>query len=150
MSGDPRVLIFETNEALRVMLFTILRHQAVAVDTARTEDEALRKVTSCDYALIIVDVDTPNRAGVRFLEQFREERPESTAFVIAVRSPKNEEFLDPAVVTVVVSKPVEVDTLADIVRECAPIIPLPDEPLPCPPAESDIRMRMERGPYIAN
>lgn len=150
MSNDPRVLIFESNEALRVMLFTILRHQTVGVDTARTIAEALGKVTSCDYAMVIVDIDMPDNAGVRFLQQFREERPEATTFVIAVRSPQSEVFLDPTIVSVVVNKPVEVDTLSDIVRECAPIIPRPEDPLPCPPAESDIRTRMDRGPYIAN
>jgi DNA-binding response OmpR family regulator len=150
MSGDPRVLIIENNEALRVLLFTILRHQPVGVDTAQSVDEALRKVTTCDYALVLVDLDMPDKAGVAFLEQFREERPEATTFVIAVRSPQSEVFLDPAVVSVVLHKPLEIDTLSDIVRECAPLVPAPEKPLPCPPAESDIRTRLERGSYIAN
>jgi DNA-binding response OmpR family regulator len=150
MSSDPRVLIVESNDALRAMLFAILRHQPVSVDTATTPAEALRKVTDCDYALVVVDIDMPNHGGVEFLTRFRDERPEATTFVLAVRDPKNDEYLDAQLVSAVLNKPLEVDVLADVVRECAAVVPPPDDPLNCPPAESDIRLRMERGPYIAN
>lgn len=148
---DPRVLIVESNEALRVLLFTILRHQPLAVDTSTTAEDALDKVTSCDYALIIVDADLPNEDGPRFIRNFREQRPEANSFILAVRDPKNDVFLDPELVSAVLNKPLEIDTLAEVVRECAYVVPPPEEPLPCPhPSESEIRARMERGPYIAN
>jgi len=148
MNSEPRVLIVEDNDVLRVMLFTILRHQPVAVDTAASSEEALKKVTGCDYALILADVDM--EGAVAFLSRFRTERPEATSFVIAVRDARSETFLDPGIVSAVLSKPLEIDTLAELVRECAVVVPPPDEPLDCPPAESDIRTQMERGPYIAN
>jgi DNA-binding response OmpR family regulator len=150
MNSDPRVLIVESNDALRAMLFAILRHQPVSVDTATTPTEALRKVTDCDYALIVVDIDMPGNGGVEFLTRFRDERPDTTTFVLAVRDPKNDEYLDAQLVSAVLNKPLEVDMLADVVRECSAVVPPPDDPLNCPPAESDIRSRMERGPYIAN
>jgi DNA-binding response OmpR family regulator len=150
MNSEPRVLIVESNDALRAMLFAILRHQPVSVDTASSTEEALQKVSQCDYALIVVDVDMPYHGGEQFVARFRDERPEATTFVLAVRDPKNDNYLDPALVSAVLNKPLEVDVLADVVRECAAVIPLPEDPLPCPPAESDIRSRMERGPYIAN
>lgn len=148
MNDEPRVLIVESNDALRAMLFTILRHQPVGVDTASTAEDAWQKVTSCDYALIVIDMDVPEATG--FLNRFREERPEATSFVLAVRDPRTEEPLDPDIVDAVLSKPLEIDTLAELVRECAIVVPPPEDPLPCPPAESDIRMRIEKGPYIAN
>ena len=148
MNSEPRVLIAESIDVLRVMLFTILRHQPVAVDTAASADEALKRVTSCDYALILVDTDM--KGAERFLARFREERPDSTSLVIAVRDPRSDTFLDPDIVSAVLTKPLEIDTLAELVRECALVVPPPEDPLKCPPAESDIRSRMERGPYIAN
>ena len=150
MSNDPRVLIVENNDALRAMLFAILRHQPVAVDTASTPEDALQKVTDCDYALIVVDADMPGHGAVEFLTRFRDERPEATTFVLAVRDPKNNEYLDADLVSAVLNKPLEVDVLADVVRECSAVVPPPEEPLKGPPSESDIRSRMERGPYIAN
>ncbi|HVG25484.1 MAG TPA: hypothetical protein VND45_15110 [Thermoanaerobaculia bacterium] len=148
MNSEPRVLIVENNDVLRVMLFTILRHQPVAVDTAVSADDALKRVTSCDYALIVVDMDMTD-AGT-FLSRFRQERPEATSFVLAVRDARTDTFLDPEIVSAVLGKPLEIDTLAELVRECALVVPPPEDPLQCPPADSDLRSRMERGPYIAN
>ena len=151
MSDEPRVLIVESNDALRAMIFTILRHQPVGVDTAVTAAEALEKTQQCDYALAIVDVDMPDSAGETFIRRFAEQRPEGTTFILAVRDPKNDAYLDPDMVSAVLNKPLEIDMLAELVRECALVVPLPDEPLPCPtPPESDLRAQMERGPYIAN
>lgn len=147
---DPRVLIVESNEALRVLLFTILRHQPLAVDTAKTAREALEKVNNCDYALIVVDVDLPDEDGLRFIRMFRDQRPEATSFILAARDPKTDVFLDPELISAVVNKPLEIDTLAEVVRECAYVVPPPEDPLPCPQSESDVRSRMERGPYLAN
>ena len=148
---EPRVLIVESNEALRVLLFTILRHQPLAVDIAAGSAEALEKTGTCDYALIVVDVDLPHEDGIHFIHTFREQRPDATSFVLAVRDPKSEHYLDPDLVSAVLNKPLEIDTLAEVVRECAYVVPPPDEPLPCPQsADSDMRSQMERGPYIAN
>lgn len=150
MNNDPRVLIVENNDVLRTMLFTILRHQPVAVDTAVTTDAALQKVAQCDYALIIVDVDMPSNEGQRFVETFRERRPQATSFVLAVRDPRNDVYLDPEYVSAILNKPLEVEMLGELVRECALVVPPPEDPLNCPPSESEIRTRMERGSYIAN
>lgn len=146
--NEPRVLIVESDNALRAMLFTILRHQPVGVDTAASAEDAFEKVTNCDYAMIIIDMDVPDASG--FLVRFREERPEATSFVLAVRDVRVEEFLDPEHVSAVLSKPLEIDMLADLVRECALVVPPPEDPLPCPPSESDILTRLDREPYITN
>ena len=150
MSGEPRVLIVEDDDVLRAMLFTILRHQPIGVDTAATGDEAYRKVQQCDYALIIVDSDMANRACEKFVRRFREERPDATTFVLAVRDPNADHYLPPELFSAVLNKPLEIDMLAEVVRETASVVPRPEDPLPCPPAESDIRSRLERGPWLAN
>jgi len=54
-------------------------------------------------------------------------------------------------VNAIVNKPVEIDTLADVVRECAIVVPPPEDPLPCSPAESEVRARHDRGePSLPN
>jgi CheY-like chemotaxis protein len=148
MSSEPRVLVVENNDALRVLLFTILRYQPLSVDTAATAEEALEKVANCDYALTVVDADMPD--GQTFIATFRDERPEATTFILAVRDPNGEAYLDSTRVNAVLNKPLEIDTLAELVRECAMVVPPPDDPLPCPPSESEIRTRMERGSYLEN
>jgi len=147
---QPRVLIIENNDVLRVMLFTILRHQPLAVDTARSHAEAIDKVTTCDYALILIDMDLPDGEAGQFLRDFNEKRPQSTSFVIAVRNPQEDSYIDPQHVVAVLNKPLEIDTLAEVVRECAFIVPPPEDPLPCPQAESEKHDRMNLGSYLAN
>ena len=54
--------------------------------------------------------------------------------------------IDSQLVNAVLNKPLEIDTLSEIVRECAHVIPLPPDPLPCSsPAESEVRDRFDRG-----
>src|SRR6266446_165969 len=135
--SEARVLIIEDNDALRVMLFTILRHQPLGVDTAQSADEGMEKVRTCDYALIILDMDLAAGGSLSFLETFRQERPTATTFILAVRDPARELPSEPELVSAIMHKPIEIDTLADVVRECALVVPPPDDPLPCPPAESE-------------
>ncbi len=142
-AAEARVLIIEDNDALRVMMFTILRHQPLGVDTASTADEAMEKVRACDYALIIIDMDLAAGESLEFLERFHLERPEAATFILAVRDPARETALEPSVVSAIMSKPLEIDTLAEVVRECALVVPLPPDPLPCPPAESEGRPRFD-------
>jgi two-component system response regulator PilR (NtrC family) len=149
--NEPRVLIIESNDALRVMLFTILRHQPLGVDAAANAEEALERVAKCDYALIILDMDLPDSEASIFLAQFRTNRPEATTFVLAVRDPQGDSTIDPAQVAAVLNKPLEIDTLAEVVRECAGAVLPPENPLPCPPADSDVRTRMDgSGSFYTN
>jgi DNA-binding response OmpR family regulator len=150
MSEQPRVLIIEDHEVLRAMLFAVLRHQPLAVDTAATVSEALDKVAGCDYALILIDMNLARGGADRFFEAFRRARPDANTFIIAVRDPKNDVYIDPHSVSAVLNKPLEIDTLAEVVRECAIMIPPPEEPLQCPPAESEIRDAMDRGANLPN
>ncbi|MEA2164573.1 MAG: hypothetical protein QOK37_2700 [Thermoanaerobaculia bacterium] len=140
---EARVLIIEDNDALRVMLFTVLRHQPLGVDTAVGSEDALDKTRRCDYALILLDMNLPDDESKTFLRSFREERPDGTSFILAVRDPNVELDIDSSLVSAIVNKPVEIDTLAHAVRECALVVPPPDDPLNCPPAESDFRSHFD-------
>jgi DNA-binding response OmpR family regulator len=150
--NEPRVLIIEADDALRAMLFTILRHQPLSVDVSVDAEDALQRVAQCDYALIIIDMDLPYREAETFLAQFRTNRPEATTFILAVRDPKGKSSIDPDQIAAVLNKPIEIDTLAEVVRECALVVPVPHDPLRCPPADSDVHSRLDRGsgPFYTN
>lgn len=147
---NPRVLIIEDQDVLRVMLFTILRHQPLSVDTAVSADTAIAKVETCDYALILIDMDLEKNEAESFLTRFRQGRPEAKTFVIAVRDPNKGGQIDASIVSAVLNKPLEIDTLLEVVRECAIVVPPPDDPLPCAPAESDVRMNFDSGSSLTN
>jgi DNA-binding response OmpR family regulator len=146
MAGNARVLIVENQDMLRVVLFTVLRHQPLEVDTATNGAEALERVLTCDYALILLDLNLPDGESVQFLRDFREARPDAPSFVLAVRDPGREIDLGDSKVNAILNKPLEIDTLAEIVRECALVVPPPPEPAHhCPPAESEIKHQTEHG-----
>ena len=85
-ASEARVLIIEDNDALRVVLFTVLRHQPLGVDTATSVEEALEKVRTCDYALILVDMDLADGDSEEFLRRFHDFRPDATSFRIFAAS----------------------------------------------------------------
>ena len=149
MQSDPRILIIEDHDALRAMIFTVLRHQPLAVDTAASAVEALEKVMTCDYALILIDMSLAGRQAEEFVRSFKEAKPDAETFIIAVRDHTREVFIDPDVVTAVLNKPLEIDTIAEVVRECAILVPIPEAD-GCPPAESDVRNALDRGSSLAN
>ena len=150
MPDQPRVLIIEDHDVLRAMLFAVLRHQPLAVDTAASMHEAIEKAGGCDYALILIDLNLARDGADRFFEAYKRIRPESNAFIIAVRDPKNDSYIDPNLVSVVLNKPLEIDTLSEVVRECAIMVPKPVDPLPCPPAESEIKDSLDLGLSLPN
>ena len=145
---DPRVLIVEDRDVLRALFFTLLSHQPLSVDTASSVDVAMEKILTCDYALILIDMDIARDGAREFLERMREERPGSTTFVLAVRSPNSDLVLDPRLVNAVLSKPVELGILAEVVRETALTVEPPADQLTCPPAESDAPSVSDR--FVAN
>ena len=150
MATESRVLIIEDIDVLRVMLFTILRHQPLAVDTATNCVEALEKASTCDYALILLDADLPDGDAAEFLRRFDADHADAPTFIVAVRGPESEPLVHPRI-GAVLNKPLEIDTLAELVRECAAVVPPPEEPVQCPPAESEIRERMDRsGSFYSN
>ena len=150
MNTESRVLIIEDNDVLRVMLFTILRHQPLAVDTATTAADALEKAALCDYALVLIDADLPDGQAADFIARFDAGYPQATTFIVGVRGPESQPLIHPRL-GAVINKPLEIDTLAELVRECAAVVPPPEDPLQCPPSESEIRSRLDRsGSYDSN
>ena len=128
------------------MLFAVLRNQRLAVDTAASLPDAIAKVTDCEYALVLVDMSLARDGARRFCNLGREER----TFVIAVRDPHDDSYIDPSIVSAVLNKPLEIGTLADVVRECAAVMPPPEEPGACGPAESEIRSGQSSDSQLAN
>ncbi|HVT05033.1 MAG TPA: response regulator [Thermoanaerobaculia bacterium] len=137
MEGQKRILIVEGDDALRTMLFTILRHQPLDVDTATTYDEAMQHIAQCDYAVILVDLTLSSGInGPAFVQQFGAKRPDATSFIIGVTDEPGGKFAGTGV-HVLFQKPFEIGSLAEAIRECARIIPPSDDIEPsCPPPES--------------
>lgn len=142
-----RVLVSESNDALRSMLATALFREELDIDTAADPDQTLERLLSCDYAVLVIAI---NEGTKEALNRYRQLRPEATTFVIAVTDGLASR-IGPELIHARIEKPFEIGFIAQLIRDCARVVELPDDPLECPPAENPGTRRFdETGDFRAN
>jgi two-component system alkaline phosphatase synthesis response regulator PhoP len=72
----PRALIVDDDEPIRVMLAAIVRQQGFSVETARDGVEAIEKLKSGPFAVILLDLMMPRVNGYEVLSHIRKNNPE--------------------------------------------------------------------------
>lgn len=133
MPPHGTLLVVEDDDAIRGLLVEYFRtHSDVEVDTARDGAEALHRIATRDYAVVLLDLMMPHMSGVDFLSSLEAltsdpsvkslETP-PTVFVITSMSddavPSEEiEHRFPALVRGVMRKPIDVCALAKRVEAC--------------------------------
>jgi DNA-binding response OmpR family regulator len=130
-----RILVIDDDEAIRMLLFTVLRRRGFAVDAAKNGDEAIEAMKRCRYAVALVDLMMPLKNGWEVLEWMascpKTERP--LAIVLTAGTTVRE--LSPDVVAGTVRKPFDVELLLDMVTACASVRDL-EQRDGCPPPDS--------------
>jgi DNA-binding response OmpR family regulator len=141
-----RVLVSESNQALRSILTTALQHEDLDVDCADGDIPTLLKLGECDYAVLLVEL-TETTASM--LRTYRENRPQSTTFIVGLSS--GESFnLTPNLLHAYVEKPVEIGFFARLIRDCAAVVQLPEQPLDCPSPENPSKRVVNGDTRLAN
>lgn len=117
--NEKRVLVVDDDNAIRALLFTVLRRRGYKVDAVRNGAEALQNCARCRYSLILLDLMMPQMSGYEFLEVIGRdwsagERP-VVLVLTAGTEPRN---LDPKLVAGSVRKPFDVELLLDTVAAC--------------------------------
>jgi len=130
-----RILVIDDDEAIRMLLFTVLRRRGFAVDAAKNGDEAIEAMKRCRYAVALVDLMMPLKNGWDVLEWMagcpKNDRP--LAIVLTAGTTVRE--LSPDVVAGTVRKPFDVELLLDMVTACASVRDLVQRD-GCPPPDS--------------
>lgn len=72
-----KVLIVDDDHLMREFLDETLRRADYAVDLACTGDEALEKIKSTEYDVILSDIRMPKMSGMELLKAVRENSPQS-------------------------------------------------------------------------
>ena len=117
----PFVLVADDNEATCTLITALLQHE-FSVDVATDGAEALEKLKSRQYAVIMLDLLMPMVDGYAVLDTVRIHYPEllrRTLIVTAALSSRAMERVRQYDVCGVVAKPFEVDALLAAVRQCA-------------------------------
>ena len=67
-----RVLIADDDEAIRTMLYKVIRSSGIEADTAASGQEALERMAHRHYDLLLLDVNMPGMDGVNVCRRLRE------------------------------------------------------------------------------
>jgi DNA-binding response OmpR family regulator len=132
---EKRILIVDDDDAIRTLLFTILRRQGFAVDGARNGLEALARLRMCVYSVMLLDLMMPMKSGWDVLDELKKLPAEARPMVFVLTAGNEPSDLDPAIVAGSIRKPFDVELLMATVTACMnalterpqlPGCPLPD------------------------
>jgi DNA-binding response OmpR family regulator len=119
IEAKKHILVADDDDAIRTLLFTVLRRRGFAVDVARNGADAIESMKRCRYAVALIDLMMPVKSGWDVLEWMgtcpRDERP--LAIVLTAGTAVRE--MRPDIVAGMVRKPFDVELLYDMVKACA-------------------------------
>ena len=72
-----RILVVDDDHLMREFLDETLRRADYSVDLASTGDEALERIKSKEYDVILSDIRMPKKSGMELLKAVRENSPQS-------------------------------------------------------------------------
>ena len=117
----PAVLITDDDPGLRGLLATVALQTGCTVDTAANGFEAIEKLRTRSYDLLLLDLMMPMMSGYDVVEQMK--NMESRPAVIVVTAIHDDDAtvnrLDGRVVTSILRKPFDVNAASDFIRVTA-------------------------------
>ena len=117
-SPERRILVVDDDEAIRVLLLTILRRRGLAADVATNGGEAIACLERCRYAVMLLDLMMPLESGFDVLAQIARWPEERRPITIVLTAGPEPHTLDPRLVAGTVRKPFDIDMLIDTVIAC--------------------------------
>jgi DNA-binding response OmpR family regulator len=112
------VLLVDDDEELRDRVAACLRDAGVDVEVVANGAEALDRLRSASYALLLLDEEMLGVDGPSLLEELRERRPRPIVFVMSGSNDVRELAIDGSVVQAILHKPFDIAEVADVVKGC--------------------------------
>lgn len=135
--NERRILVVDDDDAIRALLFTVLKRRGFAVDAARDGKEALERLARCRYVLMLLDLMMPRMSGWEVLQELARCEPERRPIVLVLTAGSEPRDLDSTIVSGTLRKPFDVelllDTIVAITNSSAAAPQLPG----CPVADSE-------------
>lgn len=142
MRDEKRILVVDDDDAIRTLVFTILRRRGYQVDVARNGVDALERCANCHYALVVLDLMMPLMSGWAVLEKLAQEPSDARPVVLVLTAGLEMRHFDPALVAGTLRKPFDIDLLVEAVTGCINSRTPSEQLEKCPPADSEGRKRM--------
>jgi len=115
-----RVLVVDDEPPIRALVARVLERLDLSVDTAADGEEAISRLETGDYDVLVVDLMMPKVDGagvIEFVKRMRGRRP--TVIVASAGDSPTLHRLDSSVVHTILRKPFEIDVLGDLVAAAA-------------------------------
>ena len=126
MRSEPRILIVDDDDAIRALLFTVLRRRGLRADSARNGIEALEKLAERSYALILLDLMMPEMSGYELLDHLHG-HPTARPLIIVLTAGGEPRPKDTSLIIATLTKPFDVELLVDTIQACLNSL---DAPIP--------------------
>jgi CheY-like chemotaxis protein len=138
---DKRILVVDDDDAIRALLFTILRRRGFKVDSARTGLEAMERCARCHYAVMLLDLMMPHMNGFDVLDAMERVPCEQRPIIIVLTAGTEPRNLAPDLVAGTIRKPFDIELLVDTIAGCISMLGGIEQGDGCPTADSDIAGR---------
>jgi CheY-like chemotaxis protein len=115
-----RALVVDDDDPIRAMLAKVVERQNLDVDTARDGVEAIQRIDSDDYSVILLDLMMPRVDGYGVLKHINANHPEKLACTIIASAVPETEILKRFNYPVfkIHAKPFDLGKLIEDIREC--------------------------------
>src|SRR3954469_5448655 len=137
-SNEKRILIVDDDEAIRALLFTILRRRGFAVDVTRNGVEAMSRLRNCRYALMLLDLMMPMKSGWEVMDELKKLSPAVRPVVIVLTAGTDPRDVHPPLVAASIGKPFEMNMLVDTIVAGTNALEERPQLQGCPPADSTL------------
>jgi DNA-binding response OmpR family regulator len=136
---QKRILVVDDDDAIRTLLFTILRRRGLTVDTACNGEQALAHIARCSYSIVLLDLMMPVKNGWKVLEEIEELPRDVWPMVIVLTAGNEPRSMNPDLVAGTIRKPFDVEMIIDMVSACLAAVQARQQHQDCPQAESEGR-----------
>lgn len=118
MASSRRVLFVERDESLQRLFVRLLTPAGVEVDVAGHPGEGVRLLEREKYCALVLDVTDEPVEALQMIEHLSLLLPAERPVVLAVTDPALGLRLDAEVVSLVIRKPYDIQTVIDVVGAC--------------------------------
>ncbi|HQO47263.1 MAG TPA: response regulator, partial [Candidatus Cloacimonas sp.] len=89
-----RILVVDDSSSLVLSLAELLKYNGFEVETALSGTEALHKIETEDYDLVICDIEMPGMSGLEFLSHVRKDYEKEIDVILMTGYEDNEYFIE--------------------------------------------------------
>jgi DNA-binding response OmpR family regulator len=116
--AEKSILIVDDDDAIRLLLRTILQRRGLVADGARDGAEALQCLRRSPYAVMLLDLMMPRESGWDVLGEIARWPLDQRPIIIVITAGTEPRTLDPSLVAGTVRKPFDIEMLTDMVTAC--------------------------------